>query len=57
MNQTLRSENQAIIDEFGRLTEIDGMPGRMAIKQLARKFGRGARDVYALIEASRDSGE
>ena len=34
-----------------------GVAHRAAIKQLARKFGRGARDVYALIEAHRDSGE
>ena len=33
------------------------MAHRVAIKQLARKFGRGAREVYALIEAHRDSVE
>ena len=51
MNRTVPLQNQAIIDEFGRLTETTAWPGRIAIKQLARKFGRGAREVYALIEA------
>jgi 16S rRNA (cytidine1402-2'-O)-methyltransferase len=51
------TEDQAIIAEFGLITETGAVPGRVAIKQLARKFGRGAREVYTLIEASRNSGE
>ena len=51
------TEDQAIITEFGRITETGAVARRVAIKQLAKKFGRGAREVYALIEGSRDSGE
>ena len=53
----VKSLDDAIVTEFGHLTDTEGQPRRAAIKQLAKKYGRGAREVYALIEASRDSGE
>ena len=43
----------AICAEFGQLIEIDGVTRRAAIKQLALKYGLGARKVYSLIEEGR----
>jgi 16S rRNA (cytidine1402-2'-O)-methyltransferase len=43
----------AIYAEFGQLIEIDGVTRRAAIKQLALKYGLGARKVYSLIEEGR----
>jgi 16S rRNA (cytidine1402-2'-O)-methyltransferase len=39
--------------EFGRLTEIDLLTRRGAIKRLALKYGLTARAVYALVERGR----
>jgi 16S rRNA (cytidine1402-2'-O)-methyltransferase len=42
--------------EFGQLAEIGKLPRRLAIKQLARKYGMPARAIYALVEKGRQSG-
>jgi 16S rRNA (cytidine1402-2'-O)-methyltransferase len=49
--------DEAIVHEFGHLTDVEGLQRRTAIKQLARKYGRGARDIYSLIESRRSSVE
>ena len=49
--------DEQIVSEFGRLTENAALDRRAVIKQLAKKYGWGARDVYALIEGRRNSGE
>jgi len=43
----------ALYTEFGQLIEIEGVTRRSAIKQLALKYGLGARRVYALVEEGR----
>ena len=43
----------ALYREFGQLIEIEGVTRRAAIKQLALKYGLGARKVYSLIEEGR----
>jgi 16S rRNA (cytidine1402-2'-O)-methyltransferase len=44
---------ESIHREFGQLIEIDGVSRRSAIKQLALKYGLGARAVYTLVERGR----
>jgi 16S rRNA (cytidine1402-2'-O)-methyltransferase len=43
----------ALFAEFGQLIEIEGVTRRAAIKQLALKYGLGARKVYSLVEEGR----
>ena len=45
-----------VLAEFGRTTETKGVSRRQAINVVARRHGRSARDVYALIEAAKKSG-
>ena len=42
-----------LYQEFGQLIELDGVTRRAAIKQLALKYGLGARKVYSLVEEGR----
>jgi 16S rRNA (cytidine1402-2'-O)-methyltransferase len=46
-----------IVHDFGRTTE--NWPGsrRKAVAAVARKYGRSSRDVYAIIERAKKSGE
>jgi 16S rRNA (cytidine1402-2'-O)-methyltransferase len=55
------SEAAAVSDaqlahEFGCMANIDGLSRRAAISQLARRYNRKARDVYAAIENAKKSG-
>jgi hypothetical protein len=43
--------------EFGRITESGVLSRRDAIRQVARKFGVAARDVFDAIERHRNSTE
>jgi 16S rRNA (cytidine1402-2'-O)-methyltransferase len=43
--------------EFGQLTNIAGIDRKQAIAKLAEKYRLPKRQVYALVEASKDSGE
>ena len=43
----------ALSAEFGQLIETKGVTRRAAIKQLALKYGLGARKVYSLVEQGR----
>ena len=43
--------------EFGRLTESSEVGRRDAIRQVARKFGVRAREVFEAVEKERDSSE
>jgi 16S rRNA (cytidine1402-2'-O)-methyltransferase len=47
----------AVSDEFGRLTDYGGLGRRAAINQLAKKYRRSARDVYAAIERAKTCGD
>jgi hypothetical protein len=43
--------------EFGRLTKNDGRSRKEAIAELAEKYGIPKRQIYALVEAAKESGE
>jgi 16S rRNA C1402 (ribose-2'-O) methylase RsmI len=43
--------------EFGHLTDSGGLSRRSALKALASKHTISARDVFALLEQAKDSGE
>lgn len=49
--------DQEIVDEFGRTTHNCRGGRREAIAAVARKHGRSSRDVYAIIERSKNSVE
>jgi 16S rRNA C1402 (ribose-2'-O) methylase RsmI len=42
-----------LVAEFRQLTENDGCNRRQAIAQLARKYDRPSREVYARLEAAK----
>jgi 16S rRNA (cytidine1402-2'-O)-methyltransferase len=50
-------DTDAIGYEFGRLTKNDGRTRKEAIAELAGKYRLRKRQVYAMVEASKDSGE
>jgi hypothetical protein len=43
-------DSDRVISEFRQLTEIDGLQRRAAVTELARRYGRSSREVYARIE-------
>ena len=47
--------DETLIEEFWRLTEFTAGSRREAVSSVAKKFGRSARDVYALIERAKKS--
>jgi 16S rRNA (cytidine1402-2'-O)-methyltransferase len=49
--------DDAVLDEFWRLTESAPGSRRLHIAAVARKYGRGTRDVYALVEKAKKSGK
>jgi 16S rRNA (cytidine1402-2'-O)-methyltransferase len=46
---------EGLTREFRQLTESGGFSRRQAITQLARKYARSSREVYARLEAGKDS--
>jgi len=44
-------QDDALANEFRHLTEIGGHDRRGAVSQLAKKYGRPSREVYARLEA------
>ena len=44
-----------VADEFYRLTNSENMLRREAISLLARRFNMSSRDIYKIVEASKDS--
>jgi 16S rRNA (cytidine1402-2'-O)-methyltransferase len=48
-------ELEGLTREFRQLTESDGFSRREAIAQLARKYDRSSREVYARLEAAKNS--
>ncbi len=48
--------DEALIAEFWHLTEHGSGSRRQAVSSVAKKYGRSAREVYALIEHSKKSG-
>jgi 16S rRNA (cytidine1402-2'-O)-methyltransferase len=45
-----------MLDEFGQITDKEGLTRRQAIARLSRKYGLSARDVYGMIEDAKKSG-
>jgi 16S rRNA (cytidine1402-2'-O)-methyltransferase len=45
--------DEQLAAEFGRNTESEGLERRAAVSNLARKYGRPAREVYAAIERAK----
>jgi hypothetical protein len=45
------------MDEFGELTQIDGLSRNQAVAKLASKHGMARNAVYAAIEAAKKSVE
>jgi 16S rRNA (cytidine1402-2'-O)-methyltransferase len=56
-NPSAQPVKAVVVAEFGVLTNINGMTRRKAINAVARKHGLPPNEVYALIEASKQSGE
>jgi 16S rRNA (cytidine1402-2'-O)-methyltransferase len=48
-------ESMDLSDEFRQLTETGGFSRREAISQLARKYDRPSREVYARLEEAKNS--
>ena len=56
MPDRLEIPDADMVAEFGRMTDSDGgLSRRAAISLLARKTGRRQRDVYAMLERSKNS--
>jgi 16S rRNA (cytidine1402-2'-O)-methyltransferase len=51
-----RASDLSIFHEFGRSTYIGPGARRRAVTDLARKYGRSAREVYGIIERLKSSG-
>jgi 16S rRNA (cytidine1402-2'-O)-methyltransferase len=49
--------DQEIVNEFGQITQFERGDRRQAISTLSRKYGRSSRDVYAIIERAKTSGQ
>ena len=49
-------DDQGIFVEFGQTTDLLGVGRRASVSALAKKHGRSAKDVYALIERLKKSG-
>jgi hypothetical protein len=50
-------EPAKLADQFWYLTENKGLSRRQAITKLAKDYQRPAREVYAALEAGKQSGE
>lgn len=48
--------DRQIFDDFGHITETEPGGRRAAVSAVARKYGRSAKDVYAIIERLKKSG-
>ncbi len=55
VRETLTPERVA--QEFGRLTDSSGLGRRSAVSELAKRYGYRSREVYALLERVKNSGE
>jgi hypothetical protein len=50
------ASDQEIWSEFGQQTEHAGSTRRGRVSAIARKHGRSAREIYAIIEKMKSSG-
>jgi hypothetical protein len=49
--------DEELVDEFWRMPDSGRRRRRSKVAMLAKKYGRSTRDVYALIERSKKSGD
>ena len=49
--------DEDLVDEFWRMPDLAGTTRRSRVAVLAKKYGRSTRDVYALIERAKQSGD
>jgi 16S rRNA (cytidine1402-2'-O)-methyltransferase len=50
------ASDEAVVAEFGRITDIGGLSRREAVVAVAKKFGRPPREVYAAVERAKNLG-
>ena len=55
-NKDIHLTDAEVADEFWRITNSGDCSRRAVIKQLAKKSGRSAKDVYSVIERTKDVG-
>jgi 16S rRNA (cytidine1402-2'-O)-methyltransferase len=55
-NNDIHLSDAEVADEFWRITNNSDYSRRAVIKQLAKKSGRSAKDVYSVIERTKDIG-
>ncbi|MFN7981998.1 MAG: 16S rRNA (cytidine(1402)-2'-O)-methyltransferase [Vicinamibacterales bacterium] len=48
-------EPGAVAEEFSQMTKTEGVRRRQAISALSRKYGLPAREIYAMVEASKST--
>jgi 16S rRNA (cytidine1402-2'-O)-methyltransferase len=48
--------DRQIFEEFGHMADVVGAGRRLAVATVAKKFGRSAKEVYAIIERLKKSG-
>ena len=51
------TDDSAVAETFGRLTEMNGLERRAALKETAKRHGLSAREVFAALERAKISGE
>jgi 16S rRNA (cytidine1402-2'-O)-methyltransferase len=54
--ETVTGSDRQIFDAFGHMADAGGAGRRAAISTVAKKFGRSAKEVYAIIERLKKSG-
>ena len=54
-NKEIQISDEDALREFGELTNIAGVRRREAIAEVARKFGRSTRDIYAAVERAKNA--
>jgi 16S rRNA (cytidine1402-2'-O)-methyltransferase len=55
-NNDIHLTDAEVVDEFWRITNNGDCSRRAVIKQLAKKSGRSAKDVYSVIERTKNIG-
>jgi 16S rRNA (cytidine1402-2'-O)-methyltransferase len=54
-SKEIQISDEDALREFGELTNTIGVRRRDAIAEVARKFGRSTRDIYAAVERAKNA--
>jgi 16S rRNA (cytidine1402-2'-O)-methyltransferase len=54
-SKEIHISDEDALREFGELTNTNGVRRREAIAEVARKFGRSTRDIYAAVERAKNA--